>query len=603
MPAVLVVDDMPIFREPIEAVLRAEGFDVVTASNGQEAIGALSAHKPALVLLDLGMPGMSGLAVLRYMRQNKGHETTPVIILSAEADRGRIVEAVKLGIAGYVLKASFSLKDLLTRIKAQLQPQIAPQASAQAQPLATTGSQPAATEPAPASPPVSAGTHQPQRMAPAGPPATELGSLKPVLTRSELLERLKACEELKGFSPTVSQVLKLTESSNYSLDAVTQAVRQDQAMALKILKIANSSAFSRGDRVDTVHKAILRIGMEGIRQTILNIGVVERFGSHAFTQHLSTPQFWEHSIGCGIIAAEIAQATDPKHSDSAFTCGLLHDLGRVIFAEALGETYSQVIEMARKLEAPLELVETRMLLLNHADVMDRLLSSWKFPKHMIDPIMFHHMPPGSVRTAAPTRSAEILRLSLANSLAHALLIGSSGNETIYPTEEHCRTLGITGTTICAIEETARQQTDDTKFALLSTTRDCAWPQRAEQVRAWLQCPLRHVYISADPDIDAYRIVCAVLAGSVSDEPPNLAVVHLTSVKDQGILSERLLKAEHDARVKNLPVLLLSPTGQLTLEAATIAQRKCQWLSTPTPLRKLTTAMNSLLVGGALQSAA
>ncbi|MBX3390609.1 MAG: response regulator [Phycisphaeraceae bacterium] len=119
LKTVLVVDDMPIFREPIEAVLRAEGLKTATAANGHEAIVLLSEVKPDLVLLDLGMPVLDGLSVLRYMRNEPTFKTTPVIVLSAESDRVRIVEAMKLGIAGYLLKASFSLKELLSRVKEQ----------------------------------------------------------------------------------------------------------------------------------------------------------------------------------------------------------------------------------------------------------------------------------------------------------------------------------------------------------------------------------------------------------------------------------------------------------------------------------------------------
>jgi HD-like signal output (HDOD) protein/CheY-like chemotaxis protein len=607
MPAVLVVDDMPIFREPIEAILRAEGFEVVTATNGQEAITVLSATKPALVLLDLGMPVMDGLVVLHHMRQHKMFKATPVIILSAETDRGRIVEAVKLGISGYVLKASFSLKDLLSKVNAHFAPQIGSKAatpeaqSAQAGPVIPTHSAKTASAP---SRPALVGLHNSGEPKTAADQASDIKSLKPIISRSDLFERLKGNEELKGFSPTVSQVLKLTSSPNYSLDAVSKAVRQDQAMVLKLLKVANSSVYSRGDRVDTVHKAILRIGMESIRQTVLNIGVVERFSSPSFKDHISTAQFWEHSIGCGIIAAEIAHATDAKDADTAFTSGLLHDLGRVIFAEALGDQYIQVIETARRLEAPLELVETRMLLLNHADVMDRLLNAWKFPKHLVDPIMFHHASAGSARSVAPTRVAEILRLGLSNRLAHAMLLGNSGNDAIYPIEEHCRALKISAKTIRAIKDTACQQTDDTKFALLSsTTSNNAWPRRAEQVRALLQCPFRPLYISADPEIDAYRIFCGELAGPVSGESPNIAIVHLASQKERGMLAERLVGAERDVGVKDLPLLLLSPAGQGSLDVSSIANRKCQIVSTPTTVTKFIAAIHSLLLANAVLRAA
>ena|GEM_PF-691082 len=617
MARVLIADDMPIFREPIEAVLRAEGYETATASNGHEVLVAMAAARPALVLLDLGMPVMDGLACLHAIREDQSLKQTPVIVLSAESDRTRVIEAVRLGISGYILKSGFSLTAMLEKVRATLghaeaknaappvPPVTAPSAAAvPVGPAASAGEGGGAAAAALAAKPVEkgpsgtmSGAERENLLAP------DVKSLRPILARSELMERLKSCDELKGFSPTVSQVLKLTASSQSSLDAVSKAVRQDQAMALKILKVANSSVYSRGDRVDTVHKAILRIGMENIRQTVLNIGVVERFSSAAFKEHLCTAQFWEHSIACGIIAAEIAHAIDGSEADSAFTSGLLHDLGRVVLAEVLGDMYVRVIETARRLGAPLEVVETRLVLLNHADVMDRLLNAWKFSKHLIDPIMYHHLSVGNVRGVAPTRAAEILRLGLANRIAHALLLGNSGNETIYPTEEHCRALDIPTGLIRKIEESARQQTDDTKFALMSHTTGNAWPRRSDELRAKLTSPFRPLYVSAAPEIDAFRIFIGELAGPRSEEPPNLAVVHIASAKERGLLGERLIAAEREAGTQPLPVLMLSPAGQATLEDGVIAGRGCASLATPVAVQRVVAAIESLLGGASGRAAA
>lgn len=616
MAAILIVDDLPIFREPIEVVLRGEGFETATASNGKEALAAMAVARPDLVLLDLGMPVMDGLSCLRHMRATQRFKSTPVIILSAESDRVHITEAVKLGITGYLLKSGFSLKAMLEKVRATFSPTTAAPKTASHAPLAVVGPPrtrfasplPSATSTpvAPAipnhAPPAVASVRTGQNIAARAPSdserenaaATDFKSLKPILTRSDLMERLKACEELKGFSPTVSQVLKITASPNSSLEAVSKAVRQDQAMALKILKLANSSVYSRGDRVDTIQQAILRIGMQSIRQAVLNVGVVERFSSPAFREHVSTAHFWEHSIACGIIAAEIAHAMDGKEADSAFTSGLLHDLGRVIFAEALGDRYIGVIETARRLNVPLELVETRMLLLNHADVMDRLLNAWKFPRHLVEPIMYHHLSAGSVRGVAPTRMPEILRLGLANRLAHAMLLGTSGNETIYPTEEHCRALNIAPATIRAIGESARQQTDDTKYALMSHAACQAWPRRSEQLRATLTAPFRPVYISAAPEIDAFRIFCNELAGPRTEETPNVAVVHIASAKERRLLGERLIAAERDAAVQPLPLLMLSPAGQTTLDSGIIGGRRCTTVGTPAAVHHVIAAASTLL---------
>jgi len=116
MTKILVVDDMPIFRDPIAASLRLAGFDTVCASNGQEALAAMRAHRPGLVLLDVSMPVMDGLACLRAIRADPELAKTPIILFTALSDKQHVMEARKLGVQEYLLKSSFSLKDLLVRV-------------------------------------------------------------------------------------------------------------------------------------------------------------------------------------------------------------------------------------------------------------------------------------------------------------------------------------------------------------------------------------------------------------------------------------------------------------------------------------------------------
>ena len=613
MKSILVVDDMAIFREPIEAILRAEGCTVFSAANGSEALEMLSIHRPDLILLDLGMPIMDGLTALRKIREHKDWKRIAVIVLSAETDRSRIVDAVKLGIDGYLLKSQFSLKVMMERVTKTLETPIGSGEIAHRDAAGKPHSGSAGT-----TKPAAAATHPPKPSSPTPKRPTSRGtspeivrntseadlkSLRSLMTRSELLERINATSELTGFSPTVSQVLKITSSETCSMDQVANAVSQDHAIAIKVMKLANSAVYSRGDRVDTVYKAVLRIGMQNIRQAVLNIGVVERFASLAFEKHLSTPLFWEHSIACGIIATEIAHSLKHKEPDIAFTAGLLHDLGRVIYAERLGEQYVQVLEKAQEMQLPLEQVESRLLLMSHAEVMENLLHAWRFPKDLVNPIVFHHAAPGDVKSVAPHQAADVLRLGLADRLAHAMMLGSSGNDTIYPTEEHCRLLGVEAATIRRIEEAARQQTDDTKFALLSQSNGAAWPRRVEQYRAALTAPFRPLYVSEMPELDAYRIFCAELAGPSGHEPPNVAVVHVASAKERAAVSQRLVNAERDHGVQGIPALILSPGGLLLLDSTAMADRRCCALTTPTVVSQFIAAANELISIGAVLTAA
>lgn len=602
---ILVVDDLAIYREPIEAVLRADGFQVVTASNGKEALVAASRQPPDLILLDLGMPVMDGLTALAHLRQGGATRHTPVLVLSCDADRGHIVAAVKLGISGYVLKSQFSLRAMLDSIRGALDPK--PEAAGA--PAKAKGA-PEAAGVSHAAAPSAVRTHAgPQKKpgAPGGPPparppeaSADLKSLKPMMSRTELEQKILAEGELTGFSPTVSQVLKITSSRNCSMDQVAKAVSQDHAVALKILKLANSSVYSRGDRVDTVQKAVLRIGMQSIRQAVLNIGVVERFSSISFEKHLSTPMFWEHSIATGIIASQLAQSLGHSEPDIAFTAGLLHDLGRVLFAERLGEDYLRVLDAAISLQLPLEQVESRLLMMTHAEVMDKVLRGWRFPKELGYPIVCHHAEPRDVRTLAPHQVPDVLRLGLADRLAHAMMLGCSGNDSIYPTEEHCRVLGVSPEAILKIEEKSRQETDDTKFALLSSGSSASWPRYADQVRASLTVPFRPVYVSASPEVDAFRIFFKELAGRQVDagEPPNLAIVHIAVPKERAGLATMLADAEKAAGAANLPALLLSPGGQTGLDGEATRTRKIETCSTPAPVTRLVGAINRLLATSA-----
>src|SRR5439155_27047504 len=113
---ILVVDDMPLFRDPIAASLRLAGFHTVAVANGRDALAAARASRPDLILLDIAMPVMDGIACLRALRADPDLANVPVILLTAMSDKRYVVEAGKLGVADYLLKSAFSMKELLTGV-------------------------------------------------------------------------------------------------------------------------------------------------------------------------------------------------------------------------------------------------------------------------------------------------------------------------------------------------------------------------------------------------------------------------------------------------------------------------------------------------------
>ncbi len=117
---ILVIDDEPPIRKLLRMGLASQGYEVLEAPNGKIALELL-AEKPALVILDLGLPDVDGLELLRRIRQ--AQEGVPIVVLSSRGDEAGKVAALDLGADDYVTKP-FGMEELLARMRAALRHQL-----------------------------------------------------------------------------------------------------------------------------------------------------------------------------------------------------------------------------------------------------------------------------------------------------------------------------------------------------------------------------------------------------------------------------------------------------------------------------------------------
>lgn len=114
---VLVIDDEPAIRRLLRTSLGANGFQVLEAGSGCDGLSAIEAQKPEVVLLDLGLPDMDGLDVIKTLR-GRG-DRTPIVVLSSRGEEAGKVEALELGADDYVTKP-FGIAELIARIRTAL---------------------------------------------------------------------------------------------------------------------------------------------------------------------------------------------------------------------------------------------------------------------------------------------------------------------------------------------------------------------------------------------------------------------------------------------------------------------------------------------------
>lgn len=113
---ILLAEDDRFLRKAAETALKRQGFTVLTAVDGEEALRMARSDAPSLILLDLIMPKLQGFEVLRALKSDAATAATPVIILSNLGQESDVKQAMEAGAAGYFVKANLSLQDLVKRV-------------------------------------------------------------------------------------------------------------------------------------------------------------------------------------------------------------------------------------------------------------------------------------------------------------------------------------------------------------------------------------------------------------------------------------------------------------------------------------------------------
>lgn len=117
---ILIVEDEEDLRQLIKTKLTSEGFDVLEAENGKVGLEMALSHRPDIILLDIIMPVMDGLSMLRELRQNEHEKKVPVIILSNLNEAEKIDEGLEENVYDYLVKSDWEPDDIVDLIRKKL---------------------------------------------------------------------------------------------------------------------------------------------------------------------------------------------------------------------------------------------------------------------------------------------------------------------------------------------------------------------------------------------------------------------------------------------------------------------------------------------------
>jgi HD-like signal output (HDOD) protein len=202
---------------------------------------------------------------------------------------------------------------------------------------------------------------------------------------------VKKIEELPTL-PVVSQkILALMADENASYRDIVRLVENDQSLALKIMKIANSAFFGSLTKISSLEHAMIKLGMNEVRCIVLAVSVHDFF-SNPDKGIFDRKRFWKHGIVCSQTAKYLGSYYRIGNDDTLFLSGLIHDMGKVVLDEYFHDEFLMILKHIEAKKCSFSEAEKDVLGTTHYQIAAKLLSNWKFPKKIILQILYHHAP-------------------------------------------------------------------------------------------------------------------------------------------------------------------------------------------------------------------
>jgi len=240
---------------------------------------------------------------------------------------------------------------------------------------------------------------------------------------------------IKKNIPTLPQILeeliKRLSDVDSSLESIEDLIEIDQAITSRILKVSNKVEFLEPDepRITSVHDALHKIGLEHAKRISLNVSVLDLMENVEFPPTFRFASLWQHCLGVAVASSILAEELGYENPDQAYTCGLVHDIGKLIKIKFNQEEFCTEVQAAR--EGNMDLHDFEMIneCLMHDTLGSLMMEFWQMPAELTAVIRYHHQGHRAMRVGVESEDLNQLIdiVYLANLLVKKLEIGNSGH--------------------------------------------------------------------------------------------------------------------------------------------------------------------------------
>ena len=195
---------------------------------------------------------------------------------------------------------------------------------------------------------------------------------------------------LPQFPENILLVQKLIGDPKSEMSDIARQISMDPAITADLLKIVNSAQYMLSKKVDNISEAVKMVGIRGIKNLLYSYGTQKLLGDET----LEKKMLWEHSYKTAFYAYNLVKnfKRDNNLMDDVYVSGILHDMGKIIFANVHPELLEKIKEFCIEKNLPAFTFEDLTAGMNHAEIGALIAEKWNFPEGLVAAIRYHHDP-------------------------------------------------------------------------------------------------------------------------------------------------------------------------------------------------------------------
>ncbi len=253
-----------------------------------------------------------------------------------------------------------------------------------------------------------------------------------------LQEIVRKTTDLPTIPQAALKVIHLTELGTTNAQIVAQTIAQDQALSMRVLRLANSAYFGMSRQIGELREAVVVLGMKSVRQLATVAATFPWMSKPLKGYALGPKQLWNHSFGMAVGAQLVAKRARLPQDETVFTAGLLGDMGKTALSVWLESKLGGMLKYASDENVSFDEAERAVLGYDHCEVGRYLADNWNLPLTISDAIRYHHSP-----NQADDNQVVVDCVHIGNYLTMALGFGLGGDGLHYTFyDESLRRLGL-----------------------------------------------------------------------------------------------------------------------------------------------------------------